>query len=66
MIKSRKARWAGHVARMGDRCVCGFGGKTLSERHRLEDVSVGGTVILKWMVKKSSDDLDWTRLPPGK
>jgi hypothetical protein len=26
-IKSRRMRWAGHVARMGEECVKGFGGK---------------------------------------
>ena len=26
--------------------------ENLSERHRLEDVSVGAEVILKWMVQK--------------
>jgi hypothetical protein len=25
MIKSRRMRWAGHVARMGERCLQGFG-----------------------------------------
>jgi hypothetical protein len=25
VIKSRKMRWAGHVARMGERCIQGFG-----------------------------------------
>jgi len=30
VIKSRKTRWAGHVARMekGERCIQGFGGET--------------------------------------
>jgi hypothetical protein len=27
-IKSRRIRWAGHVARMGEECVQGFDGKT--------------------------------------
>jgi hypothetical protein len=27
VIKSR-IRWAGHVARMGERCIQGFGGET--------------------------------------
>ena len=27
-IKSRKIRWAGHVARMGERCIQGYGGET--------------------------------------
>jgi hypothetical protein len=30
VIKSRRMRWAGHVARMveGERCIQGFGGET--------------------------------------
>jgi len=28
VIKSRRTRWAGHVARMGGRCIRGFGGET--------------------------------------
>ena len=28
VIKSRRMRWAGHVARMGKRCIQGFGGET--------------------------------------
>jgi len=28
VIKSRRKRWAEHVARMGEKCVQGFGGET--------------------------------------
>jgi hypothetical protein len=28
VIKSRRMKWAGHVARMGVRCIQGFSGKT--------------------------------------
>ena len=28
MIKLRRMRWAGHVARIGERCIQGFGGET--------------------------------------
>ena len=28
VIKSRRMSWAGHVARMGDRRIQGFGGET--------------------------------------
>jgi len=52
VIKSRKTTWTGYVACIGDSCVYGFGGKPLSERYRLKDVSVGGKVIFKWMIKK--------------
>jgi hypothetical protein len=28
VIKSRRLRWAGHVARIGERCIQGFSGET--------------------------------------
>jgi hypothetical protein len=28
VIKSRRLRWAGHVARVGERCIQFFGGET--------------------------------------
>ena len=28
LIKSRKMKWAGHVALIGERCIQGFGGET--------------------------------------
>jgi hypothetical protein len=28
VIKSRRMRWAGHIARMGERCIQDFGGET--------------------------------------
>jgi hypothetical protein len=28
VIKSRRMRWAGHAARMGERSIQGFGGET--------------------------------------
>jgi hypothetical protein len=31
-IKSRRIRWAGHVARMGEECVQGFDGKPEGKR----------------------------------
>jgi len=43
VIKSRRMRWAGHVARMGsERCIQGFDGGNLREREHLKDLSVGG------------------------
>ena len=27
VIKSRRMKWEGHVARMGERCIEGFGGE---------------------------------------
>jgi len=36
VIKSRSMRWAGHVARMGERRVQGFGGETWGRERPLE------------------------------
>ena len=52
VMKSRRMRWAGHVARMGNRrgsyrvLVATSGGI-----DRLEDPSVNGSIILKWVFK---------------
>jgi hypothetical protein len=53
VIKSRRMRWAGHVACMGDRkpahrVLSG----NLRERGHQEDPSMGGKIILKWIFKK--------------
>jgi hypothetical protein len=52
MIKSRRMRWAGHVAQMGDRSgayrvLVG----DLRDRDHLKDVSINGRIILKWILK---------------
>jgi hypothetical protein len=52
-IKCRKMRWAGHVARMGER----RGAYSIlvgepEERDQLEDLRVDGKIILKWIFKK--------------
>jgi len=44
--------WAGHVARMGERFVQGFGGGHLRERDHLEDPEVDGRIILTWIFRK--------------
>jgi hypothetical protein len=46
VIKSRRVKWAGHVARMGERRG-GFGWGNLRERYHLGDPGVDGRVILK-------------------
>ena len=38
-------RWNVHVARMGERCIQGFGEKTLRKRENLEDLGVDGRLI---------------------
>jgi hypothetical protein len=48
MIKSRIIRWAGHVARMGERRVyTGFWWGNLRERDHWGDLCVDGKVMLR-------------------
>jgi hypothetical protein len=47
MVKSRRMRWAGHVARMGRRVMHkGYWGESQKERDRWEDQDVDGWTIL--------------------
>ena len=54
VIKSRKMRWAEHVARMREeeRCLQGFGGKTRRKETTPEDPGVHGRIILRWIFRK--------------
>jgi len=47
-------RWAGHVARVGERreACAGFGWGNLKERDHLEGPSVDGRIILRWIFRK--------------
>jgi hypothetical protein len=48
VMKSRRMRWAGHVARMGEGRGCtGFWWGNLSERDHLEEPGVDGRIILR-------------------
>jgi hypothetical protein len=59
IIKSRRMRWAEHVARMGRRGLCtGFRWENQKERDNLEDQDVGGGIILKWNLKRWKYGLD--------
>jgi hypothetical protein len=51
VINSRRMRWAGHVAPMGE-AHTGFWWGDLRERDHLEDPGVDGRIILKWIFKK--------------
>ena len=52
-IKSRRMRWAGHVARMGRReTYTGLWWGNLKERNHLEDTGVDGRIILRWVFRK--------------
>ena len=52
VVKSRRMRWAGHVARMGERrgVYRVLGGETLRERDHLEFPGVDGRIILRWIL----------------
>jgi hypothetical protein len=50
MIKSRRTRWAGKVARMGRRMHVGYWWEMQKKRDHWEDEDVGGWTILKWIL----------------
>jgi hypothetical protein len=60
VIKSRRLRWAGHVARMGRGEVhIGLWWGNLREVNHLKDPGVDGWIILKWI---SRSWVGWRRL----
>ena len=59
VIKSRRIRWAGHVACMGKKgAYTGFWWGVLKERDRLGDTGVDGRIILRWMFRRWGCGLD--------
>jgi hypothetical protein len=53
VIKSRRIRWAGHVAWLGRREPCiGFWCGNLRERDPWGDPGVDGRIILRWIFRK--------------
>jgi hypothetical protein len=50
VVKSRRMRWAGHVARMGEERRVHRG--NLWERGRWGELDVDGRIILRWMFRK--------------
>jgi hypothetical protein len=48
MIKSRRMRWAEHIARMGITGIhIGFWWESQNKREHWEDLDTGGMIILK-------------------
>jgi hypothetical protein len=53
VIKSRRMRWAGHVARIGRGEACtGSWWENQRERDHRGDTSVDGRIILRWIFKR--------------
>jgi V8-like Glu-specific endopeptidase len=53
MIKSRRMRWAGNVARIGRRITyIGYWWERQKERDHWEDQDIGGWTILKWILER--------------
>jgi hypothetical protein len=63
MIKSRRLRWAGHVARMGERrgAYRVLVGKPEGRNH-LKDPGVDGKIILKLTFERLDGGMDWIDL----
>jgi hypothetical protein len=59
MMNSRRMRWAGHVARMGEKrnAYRILMGKPQTKQP-LGSLGVDGRVILKWILEKS-DGVEW-------
>ena len=53
VIKSRRMRGAGHVARMGEgRGITGFWWGNLGERDHWGDPGIDRRIILRWIIRK--------------
>jgi hypothetical protein len=70
MIKSRRMRWAGHVARMGEErgCVGSCWGNRREGDH-WGDLGVDGWIILRWISRRWDVGiwtvLGWPRIETG-
>ena len=63
VIKSRRIRWAGHMARIGEErgCIGPWWGNRRERRH-CGDLGVDGWIILGWISRRWDVGM-WTGLP---
>ena len=62
VVKSRRMRWAGYVARMGEGCT-GLWWGNLRERDHWGDPDADGGIILRWIFRKWEGGYeDWKEL----
>jgi hypothetical protein len=53
IIKSKRMRWAGHIARMGTTGMhIGYWWESQKERDHWEGQDVGGWIILRWILDR--------------
>ena len=70
VIKSKRMRWAGHVARMGEErgCIGSWWGKR-REGDRWGELGVDGWIVLGWICKRWNvgiwTGLGWFRIETG-
>jgi hypothetical protein len=64
MIKSRRMRWAGHVARKGGEVFTGFWLGGLKARDQWEDLGVGGRITFRWTLGRYG--ANWIQLAQDK
>ena len=69
VIKSRRMRWAGHVARIGEERRIGSWWGNRKERDYCGDLGVDGWIILGWIWRRWDvgmwTGLDWPRTGTG-